>query len=64
MLTVEFTLLGMSALGLNGGPHFKFSEAISIQLHTNDQAETDRLWTAVTAAAAAAAAPSTEVADA
>ena len=48
MLTVEFTLLGTSALGLHGGPHFKFNEAISIHVHTDDQAETDRLWTAIT----------------
>ena len=48
VLTVEFTLLGTSALGLNGGPHFKFNEAISIHVHTDDQAETDRLWTAIT----------------
>jgi len=48
VLTVEFTLLGTSALGLNGGPHFKFNEAISIQVRTDDQAETDRLWTAIT----------------
>ena len=48
VLTVEFTLLGTSALGLNGGPHVKFNEAISIQVRTDDQAETDRLWTAIT----------------
>lgn len=48
VLTVEFTLLGTSALGLNGGPHFKFNEAISLHVHTDDQAETDRLWTAIT----------------
>ncbi len=49
VLTVELTLLGLPVVGLNGGPHFKFSEAISIQINTDDQAETDRLWTAITA---------------
>lgn len=48
VLTVEFTILGMAFLGLNGGPKFKFDEAISFQVLTKDQAETDRLWTAIT----------------
>ena len=47
VLTVEFTVLGMPFLGLNGGPQFKFDEAISFQVYTNDQVETDRLWNAI-----------------
>ena len=46
-LTVEFTVLGIPCLGLNGGPAFKHSEAFSFQVATDDQAETDRLWLAV-----------------
>lgn len=42
------TLLGMPAILLNGGSTFKHSEAFSIQIHTDDQAETDRLWSAIT----------------
>lgn len=47
VLTVEFTVLGMPFLGLNGGPEFKFDEAISFQVYTEDQAETDRYWNAI-----------------
>ena len=47
-LTVEFTLLGQSFLGLNGGPNFKPNEAVSFVVLTEDQAETDRLWDAIT----------------
>jgi 2-polyprenyl-6-hydroxyphenyl methylase/3-demethylubiquinone-9 3-methyltransferase len=47
VLTVEFTVLGMPFLGLNGGPQFKFDEAVSFQVYTRDQAETDRLWNAI-----------------
>jgi 2-polyprenyl-6-hydroxyphenyl methylase/3-demethylubiquinone-9 3-methyltransferase len=47
VLTVEFTVLGMPFLGLNGGPHFSFDEAISFQISTDDQAETDRYWRAI-----------------
>jgi predicted 3-demethylubiquinone-9 3-methyltransferase (glyoxalase superfamily) len=47
-LTVEFTVLGRSFLGLNGGPEFKPNEAVSFQVLTDDQAETDRYWTAIT----------------
>lgn len=47
VLTVEFTLLGMQFVGLNGGPEFRFDEAISFQVYTEDQAETDRLWSAI-----------------
>jgi len=46
VLTVEFTVMGISCLGLNGGPAFKHSEAFSFQVATDDQAETDRLWNA------------------
>lgn len=49
VLLVEFTLGGRSFIGLNGGPLFKFTEAMSFQIHTDDQAQTDRLWAAITA---------------
>ena len=44
VLTVEFTLMG-----LNGGPQFKFNEAVSFSIDCEDQAEVDRLWEALTA---------------
>ena len=47
VLTVEFTVLGLACLGLNGGPMFKHSEAFSFQVATVDQAETDRYWNAI-----------------
>ena len=47
VLLVEFTVVGIPCVGLNGGPHFKHSEAFSFQIATEDQAETDRLWHAV-----------------
>jgi predicted 3-demethylubiquinone-9 3-methyltransferase (glyoxalase superfamily) len=47
VLTVEFTVMGIPCLGLNGGPMFKHSEAFSFQVATDDQAETDRLWDAI-----------------
>src|SRR5918996_2837641 len=47
-LTVEFTLLGQQFVGLNGGPEFKPNEAISFCVYTEDQAETDRYWNAIT----------------
>lgn len=46
-LTVRFTVLGRSFLGLNGGPAFKANEAVSFQVMTEDQAETDRYWDAI-----------------
>ena len=46
-LTVDFTVLGIPCLGLNGGPHFKQSEAFSFQVITEDQQETDRYWNAI-----------------
>ncbi len=47
VLTVEFTVLGIPCLGLNGGPAFRPSEAFSFQVATDDQAETDRYWDAI-----------------
>ncbi len=47
VLTVEFTVLGIPCLGLNGGPEFRHSEAFSFQVATADQAETDRYWNAI-----------------
>lgn len=47
VLTVEFTVMGIPCLGLNGGPAFKHSEAFSFQVATSDQAETDRYWHAI-----------------
>jgi 2-polyprenyl-6-hydroxyphenyl methylase/3-demethylubiquinone-9 3-methyltransferase len=47
VLTVEFTVMGIPCLGLNGGPAFKHNEAFSFQVATDDQAETDRLWNAI-----------------
>jgi predicted 3-demethylubiquinone-9 3-methyltransferase (glyoxalase superfamily) len=46
-LTVEFTVMGIPCLGLNGGPAFTHTEAFSFQVATDDQAETDRLWNAI-----------------
>ncbi len=47
VLTVQFTVCGIPCLGLNGGPIFPHTEAFSIQVHTDTQAETDRLWNAI-----------------
>ncbi|MDN5864165.1 MAG: VOC family protein [Gammaproteobacteria bacterium] len=47
VLTVEFTVLGIPCLGLNGGPEFRHSEAFSFQVATDDQDETDRYWNAI-----------------
>ena len=49
VLTVEFTLLGLPFVGLNGGPYFRFNEAVSFQVFTETQEETDRFWNAVVA---------------
>ncbi|MGB8842486.1 MAG: VOC family protein [Aliidongia sp.] len=46
-LVVEFTVLGMPFVGLNGGPQFKLSEAVSLQVYTDNQEETDRYWDAI-----------------
>lgn len=47
VLTVEFTVLGQHFVGLNGGPNFTFDEAISFQVFTDTQEETDRYWNAI-----------------
>jgi len=47
VLTVEFTVMGIPCLGLNGGPAFTHNEAFSFQVATTDQAETDRYWNAI-----------------
>src|SRR5262245_19120213 len=47
VLTVEFTVLGQPFVGLNGGPEFTFDEAISFQVFTDTQEETDRYWNAI-----------------
>lgn len=49
VLTVEFTLLGLACIGLNGGPRFTHSEAFSFQVPTRTQEETDRYWHAIIA---------------
>ena len=46
-LTVEFTVLGQTFVGLNGGPNFTPNEAVSFMMLTADQAETDRYWNAI-----------------
>jgi predicted 3-demethylubiquinone-9 3-methyltransferase (glyoxalase superfamily) len=47
VLTVEFTVLGIPCMGLNGGPAFHHSEAFSFQVATDTQEETDRYWNAI-----------------
>jgi 2-polyprenyl-6-hydroxyphenyl methylase/3-demethylubiquinone-9 3-methyltransferase len=47
VLTVDFTVVGIPCVGLNGGSAFKQSEAFSFQIITEDQAETDRFWNAI-----------------
>ena len=49
VLTVEFTLDGQKFVGLNGGPNFKFNEAVSFQIYCKDQREVDRLSNALSA---------------
>ena len=46
-LTVEFTVLGLACIGLNGGPIFPHTEAFSFQVATDSQEETDRYWNAI-----------------
>ncbi|KAG5192368.1 3-demethylubiquinone-9 3-methyltransferase [Tribonema minus] len=55
-LTVEFTVLGLRCVGLNGGPKFKFNEAFSFQVYTDSQEETDRYWDAIVGNGGAASA--------
>ena len=47
VITVDFTVLGIPCVGLNGGPVFTHNEAFSFQISTEDQAETDRYWDAI-----------------
>jgi 2-polyprenyl-6-hydroxyphenyl methylase/3-demethylubiquinone-9 3-methyltransferase len=47
VLTVEFTVMGIPCIGLNGGPGIQHNIAFSFQVATDDQAETDRLWNAI-----------------
>jgi len=47
VLTVEFTVMGIPCIGLNGGSYFSQSEAFSFQIATDDQEETDRYWNAI-----------------
>jgi 2-polyprenyl-6-hydroxyphenyl methylase/3-demethylubiquinone-9 3-methyltransferase len=47
VLVVEFTVLGIPCIGINGGPTFRHNEAFSFQVGTRDQAETDRYWKAI-----------------
>lgn len=47
VITVNFTVLGIPCIGLNGGPEFKHNEAFSFQVVTQDQEETDRYWNAI-----------------
>jgi 2-polyprenyl-6-hydroxyphenyl methylase/3-demethylubiquinone-9 3-methyltransferase len=47
ILVVEFAVIGIPCVGLNGGPAFQHDEAFSFQVATDDQAETDRLWNAI-----------------
>jgi predicted 3-demethylubiquinone-9 3-methyltransferase (glyoxalase superfamily) len=47
VLTVEFTVVGISCIGLNGGPAIKHCEAFSFQIATDNQEETDRYWNAI-----------------
>jgi len=48
VLLVDFTLAGQRFTGINGGPQFAFTEAISFVIDCDDQAEVDRLWNALT----------------
>ena len=49
VITVEFELGGRSFMALNGGPDFKFTEAISLSIDCDDQEEVDRYWKALIA---------------
>jgi len=48
VMTVEFEIAGQKFVGLNGGPHFKFTEAVSFQVHCDDQDEVDYFWAKLT----------------
>jgi 2-polyprenyl-6-hydroxyphenyl methylase/3-demethylubiquinone-9 3-methyltransferase len=47
VITVQFTVIGIPCLGLNGGPEFRHNEAFSFQVATESQEETDRYWNAI-----------------
>ena len=47
VLTIEFTVLGQSFVGMNGGPGVSFTDAVSFQVFTDTQEETDRYWNAI-----------------
>jgi predicted 3-demethylubiquinone-9 3-methyltransferase (glyoxalase superfamily) len=47
VLTVDFTIAGQKFIGLNGGPDFKFNEAVSFSIDCKDQEEVDRYWNAL-----------------
>jgi len=47
VITVNFTVMGIPCMGLNGGPMFKHNEAFSFQVATENQEETDRYWNAI-----------------
>ena len=47
IITVEFTVMGIPCIGLNGGAAFQHNEAFSFQVATEDQEETDRYWNAI-----------------
>ena len=47
VLNVDFTVMGIPCIGLNGGPMFPQTEAFSFQVATDDQAETDKYWNAI-----------------
>ena len=64
VLTVEFTLMGRPFLGLNGGPHFIFSEAVSFQIPVETQAEVDRLSDALSAVPGPSSAAGSRIASA
>ena len=49
VMSITFALCGRELVGINGGPHFTFTEAISMMVQCDSQAEIDRLWTALTA---------------
>jgi predicted 3-demethylubiquinone-9 3-methyltransferase (glyoxalase superfamily) len=49
VMTVQFQLAGQEFTALNGGPHFKFNEAVSLQVYVDDQRELDRYWNALSA---------------
>jgi predicted 3-demethylubiquinone-9 3-methyltransferase (glyoxalase superfamily) len=48
VMTVEFEIEGQKFVGLNGGPHFKFNEAVSFQVHCETQEEIDYYWSKLT----------------